>query len=434
MLGQRLIRRLRFLEKAQWWERERLHAHRDRSLATLMAVAYNEVPLYKELMTTAGVMPGDVRSATDLQQLPIVTKEMLREGYPRSTTRKTGQRTYEITTTGSTDTKFRVMTDAQTDGQNRAAETLALEWAGWTIGERHMQSGIRPERSPVKRLKDLVLRCHYVAAFDLSDERLDAHLDVIERFDIHHLWGFPASLYYLARRATGRGWNRQLHSVATWGDKLYPHYRRAIEQGFGRRVFDTYGCGEGIPIAAQCSQSDTYHVHALDTVVEYVDDEGDPVAPGRPGNLLLTRLHAGPMPLIRYRVGDMGVSGGLRLCECGRGFDVMESVQGREADVIHTPAGNRLLVHFFTGILEHFAQIDSYQAVQEEPDRMVLRVVSTGGSTDGLSESIVAALLSNGASDLKIDVEFVDEISVPLTGKRRFIINKLEKSTAVVEC
>ena len=61
---------------------------------------------------------------------------------------------------------------------------------------------------------------------------------------------------------------------------LHPHYRREIERVFRTRVFDTYGCGEGFQIAAQCGTANTYHVHSLDVIVEYVDDEGRPVAAG----------------------------------------------------------------------------------------------------------------------------------------------------------
>ncbi len=42
----------------------------------------------------------------------------------------------------------------------------------------------------------------------------------------------------------------------------------------------------------------------------------------------------------------------------------MQSIQGRSADIVTTPSGNRLIVHFFTGVLEHFSEVDSFQVVQ----------------------------------------------------------------------
>ena len=133
------------------------------------------------------------------------------------------------------------------------------------------------------------------------------------------------------------------------------------------------------------------------------------------------------MPLIRYLVGDVGVLGGDRRCECGRGYQIMESVQGRDTDVVITPSGNRLIVHFFTGILEHFPEIKSFQVVQETKDLIVLRMVPGVGFSSKTTSTLVMKLEERGAADLKIQVDLVPEIVVPPSGKRRFVISKVSK-------
>jgi phenylacetate-coenzyme A ligase PaaK-like adenylate-forming protein len=210
----------------------------------------------------------------------------------------------------------------------------------------------------------------------------------------------------------------------TWGDNLYHHYRKTIEDAFKTRVFDTYGCAEGMHVSAQCGAGGNYHVHTLDVIVEYLDDHGEPVSPSQPGNLILTRLYPGPMPLIRYKVGDVGIAGESHVCRCGRGYDVMQSIQGRDTDVVLTPSGNRLIVHFFTGILEYFEEIDSFQVVQEDPSSIILRVVPAGEFSNETRQRVIDALRRKGA-DLHIELELVKEIPLPPSGKRRFVINKL---------
>lgn len=426
-LGQGMMRRLRFLERAQWWGPEALRARRDESLASLVEVAYREVPFYRELMDGARVKPSDVRRPEDLRRLPVVTKAMLRAGYPHATTRATGQKTYESSSSGSTGTNFSVREDQETGGWYRASFMLALGWAGWRFGEPHLQTGMTLSRDLPRRLKDALLRCRYVSAFDLSDRHLDATLGLMERDRIEHVWGYPGSLYYLAQRAAAAGWNRPLGSVVTWGDNLYPRYREGIERAFGTRVFDTYGCGEGIQVAAQCGSGREYHVHTLDVVVEFLGDDGEPVGPGEAGNLILTRLHPGPMPLIRYQVGDVGVASTRAACECGRGFELMDSIQGRDTDVVVTPAGNRLIVHFFTGILEFFPEVNSFQVVQESPDSMVVRVLPAAGFRSETAAAIKARLVEKGAVGINIEVETVSEIPTAPSGKRRFVVSKIAK-------
>jgi phenylacetate-CoA ligase len=236
-------------------------------------------------------------------------------------------------------------------------------------------------------------------------------------------------LYAIAQRAKRLGWNAPLRSIVTWGDNLYGHYRRTIEDAFKTRVFDTYGCGEGFQIAAQCGSNGAYHIHSPDVIVECVDDAGAPVNPGHVGNLILTRLHAGPMPFIRYHVGDVGVLGDSERCGCGRGYDLMRCVLGRDTDVVLTPSGNRLIVHFFTGILEHFPEISSFQVVQEQLKAITLRIVPAPTFSRETQSRIISKLQEMGGADLHIDVEVVHEIPVAPSGKRRFVIAKPSMST-----
>jgi phenylacetate-CoA ligase len=429
--GQPLMKRLRFLEEAQWWDPEQLAACRNEALERLVKVAYAEVPFYRDLMDGAGLRPDEIRTPEDLSRLPIVTKQALRQGYPSRVTRATGQRTFESCTSGSTGTNFRLSQDNFTVGWYRAPFLLALGWAGWQLGERHVQMGMTHSRSFQKRLKDLMLGCYYVPANDLADASLDRTLELMQDQHIRHLWGYPGSLYFLARRAHQKGWNCPVTSIVTWGDNLYPHYRSMIENAFKARVHDTYGCAEGIQVSAQCGIGNTYHVHTLDTILELVDEAGNPVAPGEPANVVLTRLHPGPMPLIRYRVGDVARAGGLERCPCGRGFQTMDGIQGRDTDVVITPTGKPLIVHFFTGVLEHFPEIDAFQVLQERPDVMLLRIKPTPHYAPDTAVRIKQRLQQMGAEDIGIEIELCMEIPLTPGGKRRFIISTLGRDNHV---
>jgi phenylacetate-CoA ligase len=430
-LNQGMIRRLSFLEEAQWWDRDRINVWRNQQLQTLLKIAYQEVPFYRCLLDENRVKWEDIKTPAQLPRIPVVTKDMLGLQYPDRTTRSTGLKTYEACSSGSTGKNFRVREDSQTAGQYRASFMLALRWAGWQIGERHMQTGMTLDRSWDRRIKDSLLRCDYVSAYELDDHHLDAALALLDRKKIEHLWGYPGSLYFLAKRALQRGWNRPLRTLVTWGDNLFKHYRHTVEQAFGTRVFDTYGCAEGFQVAAQCGMDSNYHIHSLDVIAEFLDNDGFPVRAGELGNIVVTRLHPGPMPLIRYRVGDLGISRGDQECSCGRGFDLLASVQGRDTDVVVTPSGNRLIVHFFTGLLEGFQEIDCFQVLQEVIGSIVIRVVPSrpGSITSATEDRLIRVLREHGANEINIVIEQVEEIATAPSGKRRFVISKVSRQS-----
>jgi phenylacetate-CoA ligase len=424
IFGQRMITRLKYLEQAQYWPREVLMAKQKDELQQLIHIAYNEVPFYKQLLDDVKVKPEKVNELKDLSMLPIVTKDMLREDYPQNTTRLTGQKIYQASTSGSTGKNFYVMEDAYTAGWYRASFLLEMGWTGWEIGEPHLQLGMTVNRSLDRRLKDLLMGCHYKSAYKLDDFSLGNILRIVEKYNLQYIWGYPGSLYYLARFADEQGWNRPVKAIASWGDSLYPHYKRIIESVFRSKVFDTYGCAEGFHIAGQCEYGN-YHLHVLDTVVEFLDDDGKPVRAGQIGNIIVTRLHPGPMPLIRYWTGDLGIPSGKEYCPCGRNFPLMSSIQGRDTDVIITPSGNRLIVHFFTGILEHFSAIDSFQVVQTTPSEIVLKILPYITITEEQIRQIIKILKEKGTDMLEIKVEIVEEIPLPPSGKHKFVISHI---------
>ena len=424
VFGQKMIERLKFLEKAQWWDKERIYEERDKALRKLIQIAYNEVTFYKDLFDNSNLAPDDIQTADDLSKLPIVTKDMLRAYYPDGTVRNTGRKTHIVSTSGSTGKNFNVVEDIPTMGWYRASNLLAMEWAGWNIGEPHLQMGMTLNRTFDRKIKDILFRCYYVSAYDLTDNKLDESLAIIEKHKLKHIWGYPGGLYYLAKRALKVGWNIPMKSVVTWGDNLYVNYRKTIESAFKVRVTDTYGCSEGMQIAAQCEKG-LYHHHNLDVIVNFVDDEGNPVDEGQPGNMILTRLYPGPMPLIRYKVGDIGVSGKSKKCDCGRGFDILDEIQGRDTDIILTPSGNRLIVHFFTGILENFSEIELFQVVQDKLDYFTIHVVPRESFSKETERKIINLMRQKGGDDLDIRFEIEKDIPLTSSGKRRFVINNI---------
>lgn len=426
LFGQRMMSRLKFLEKAQFLSQQELNNCQDKSLRSLIQIACDEVPFYRDVMLQRGMLPSEILSTGDLSKLPVVTKNMLSDAYPEGVTRKTGQKTYESRTSGSTGKNFVVLEDAETAGWYRASFMLALEWSGWQIGEPHLQTGMTLTRSFDRRLKDKLLGCHYVSAYQLDDAHLDTILHTIEDKQLQYAWGYPGSIYHLAKRAKEVGWNRPLKAVSTWGDSLYPAYRALIEQVFQCQVFDTYGCAEGFQVAAQCEYGN-YHIHALDVIVEYLDDDDQPVPEGEVGNLVITRLHSGPMPLIRYKVGDLGISAASKACPCGRELPLLDSIQGRNADMVTTPSGNRLIVHYFTGILEHFMEIDAFQVEQDRPDHIIVRIVPNTEIVSTIKQKIIQALKEKGARELEVDLEVVRSIPLSPAGKHKFILNTIDK-------
>ena len=88
-----------------------LLAYQDRAVARLVAHAGARVPFYRRLLDGAGVHAGEIRTANDLQLLPVTTKDEIRVAPACDLLDETldPSRLVSISTTGSTGRPFRIV-------------------------------------------------------------------------------------------------------------------------------------------------------------------------------------------------------------------------------------------------------------------------------------------------------------------------------------
>jgi phenylacetate-CoA ligase len=417
-----------FFYKSQWWSRDELIEYQNINLKQLISTAYNELPFYKNIYSKHGVKINSIKCVTDLHQLPIITKKDLKSAYPNECTRRSKWPVKEYHTSGSTGTPFAVLVDNQTMSQARSLMLLRANYSGWKLGEAVFQTGMTLQRGLIKKIKDLAFNVHYASAYDLRDEKLGQHIEMIKMKKIKYIMGYPGSIYALSKFSEQHNCNLTMEGIVTWGDNLYKNYRKNIEAQFKCRITDTYGCGEGIQVAAQCPKGfNHYHIFMPHVIVEIVDDNGKNVKRGDQGNILLTRLLPGAMPLIRYKIGDVGKFCKDEYCECGCGFDILDQIDGRCSDFIYTPNNNRLIVHFFTGIFEYYPQIDNFRVHQETIDKITIDIVKGKDFNSKLLHEIKNQINKKGDPDLTIKFNIVDKIDDNNSAKRKFVVSTINR-------
>jgi phenylacetate-CoA ligase len=427
LTGQTVLKHLDHYETSQFWPRERIFAERDRLIRRVVETAYGRCAFYRDLYDQHGVKPADIRGFNDLEKLPLVDKNMLRAAYPHGVTIPTSRRSHEYSTSGSTGVPFTVLVDDDTMSRSRALMLLRTMYAGWELGCPVFQTGMAVDRGAMKGLKDALLRVRYFSAFDLSTDVLDRYLDVIDSQRIRFLTGYAQSMYLLARRACATGFDHRCDGVVTWGSNLLPHFRSTIRDAFNCRTFDSYGVGEGMQVAAESVHSEgLLHQFCLHVAVE-ITAEAQPLPPGERGEIILTRLDAGAMPLIRYRIGDVGRMHEGDVSPGGINLPLLQAVDGRVSDIITTPNGNQLIVEFFFGIFQYAPTIEHFQVLQTARDKLEVKIVRGHGFRDEHWELVRDKILAEGDPGLHIDVEHVDEIPVEQSGKRRFVISSIAK-------
>lgn len=424
LLHQQVGSTLAELERFQWLPIDEIDRHRARRLTDLVTFGATHVPFYREALRERGVHPSDIRQPGDLPLLPVLTRQDLQERFEALKVEGYSGAAYLMHSSGSTGAQTSVLVDRSCDSEVFATQLLFWSWGGFSIGQPHLQTGMSVNRGWVKRIKDLLLRCSYVSAFDLTDAAAASILERIDRRGIRALFGYASSLYVLARYLEQRGLTRSMACIFTWGDSLFPHYRALIERVFQCPVNDCYGLGEGLQCAAQCESHDALHEAMHGVVLEIVDHAGAPVPEGQLGRVVVTRLIAGPMPLIRYDTGDVAhfVPGP---CPCGRALRRISRIQGRASDIVTTPSGDRLIVHVFTQLFEMIPAISQFQVHQDTPEAIVILYVRGRDFDDAILERIRRDIVSHCRYPLGIEFREVSAIPLERSNKRRFVISRV---------
>ena len=326
-------------------------------------------------------------------EVPILEKEVIQERSEALLADGWVGRFTTKTTGGSTGRPVTVRKNSEAIAQGMAATWLGYGWYGVRVGDPCVRFWGQPPRNLKRRLRymaaDLATHRKTLSAFGYTRENLGEYVDTIDRFRPAYLYGYVSVLEDLARYLVDKGRSLSgayLKSVVTTSEVLSSPQRAVIAEAFGVPVQNEYGCGELGPIAYECREG-SLHLLPTNQYLEIVDDNGCAVPAGESGHIVLTDLTNRAMPLIRYRIGDMGRSAGP--CSCGRPFPVLGEVFGREYDFVEAPDGRRFHGEFFMYAFEDLRQrhpeIGQFQVVQTAATELVVRVVRSGSSgTDTL--------------------------------------------------
>ena len=420
VLGTDVKRRLDRYSQFQWAPRAEIDNYKNIRLNKLLNTASTKVPFYADFFKQNNLSLKDFSGVGDLNKLPVIDKSILRKSYDLLRAENFGSKIFEMQSSGSTGEPTSVYIDNKINCDVFSTQLLFWSWGGFYMGAPHLQTGVSPSRGIVKKLKDLVFCCDYVCAFDISDKMLESIIKKLSQKHIKYLFGYASSIYLIAKHAYQKG--IVLDKIFTWGDCLFPHYRELIEKSFSCKIIDCYGLGEGLQVACQCENHDALHIAEHNVHVEILDSKGDPVKGNEIGRVVVTRFEPGPMPLIRYDTGDIAsfVPGE---CSCGRNLKLISRIQGRDTDIIQTPSGDRLIVHFFTKLFDSIKEVIQFQVRQEKLDEIKILYVPGSNFENGILINIREKIHSNCKCKLNIFFEPVENIPLESSNKRRFIIS-----------
>ena len=430
-------------------------------LARLVAHAYKHVPFYRESFDQAGLRPQYMHGPEALQLLAPLTKRDVAANFPDRIIAG-GQRGFSwkhLTSTGTTSDRIDVMLNVNASQWRHALELRNDLVSNCPLGARRLE--IPPDAcsrecgvgqtdgrgfwaqvryasaqngkpwyelaSALNRLvrgsirqalfPDRILPPFGPAGTTISDERLGEYVDGIVDFQPQILVALPTYLQEIARYMKREGRQAPVGLIRPIGSVSTEKLKREWAGIFEGEVYETYGSNELGPIACECEQHNGLHVAMENYVVEIVRD-GQPARPGELGEILVTCLDNYAMPLLRYRIADVGLWHN-HLCPCGRSSQLIE-VNGRLQDLIVTNEGQAIPEDQLMDFFYHKIGLRQFQLVERRPEEFDLLMVPEDDSP--VDEAQVGERTSQLLGKTAQVQPFVVETIYPeATGKFRFV-------------
>ncbi len=414
-------------KKEQYLSPGELRALQSERLRKLLRHAQKQSPYYRQLFSRKDLTFPDSFGVDDLPTVPLLTRTLLQQNVDAILC-EDAHNPIPNSSGGSTGQPVNFYQDERYRITSHVTGLLFLSWMGIRPGDRTaIFWGADREFKDLSFYDKLMLtinRTKQLNSFSMTDERIEKFLEEINAYKPRYIYGYASSLYLVAKYI-----NRTKPltfapvAVRSSAEMLFDFQREEIERAFQAPVYNFYGSREVNNIAAECAAHEGLHVFASTRIVEVVDESGRPVPDGTTGHVAITDLTNFSFPFIRYLTGDMATKKSSP-CSCGRGYPLLEKIQGRSTDMI-VVNGEYIHGEFFTHLFYGKPEIAQFQLIQEDEQTLRLLIVSSGEKPD--LEDVLAAIRAKVGEHVTLQVEFTDHIPPTASGKHRFTISRLHE-------
>jgi phenylacetate-CoA ligase len=406
------------IEKLRWTSINRILLHAEKN-----------VPYYKKLFSENRLNPAEIRDYPSFTQIPILKRsdsqkhldKLAAENFDRKSLRRSS-------TGGSTGQPTPFFHDREYEQQNAALIYRNLFWTGWDY-ERPIVKiwgsvvDLTTQQRFSEKMTNYMKRITIFPAYEMNFENILKWSKKICQNRPYLIEGYAQVMVTFAKICQQTGIRLDdigIKAVIPTAEMLYPLDRDILENFFKCPIFNRYGHREMSTIAQEC-QYGNMHINEDWLFVEILDENAQPVVPGKVGEVVVTGLYNKGMPFIRYATQDIAMIDPQTSCQCGRNFRSLKNLQGRVQDLISLPDGSLLSGIFFPAILKVYDLVQ-FQIVQRTINQLDIYMIRGEHFTDTDLEEIRAKM---GQYIRGVDIHFhcVESIPIPPSGKHRYTIS-----------
>lgn len=387
-------------------------------LLSLLTHAVTTTPFYRQY-----------KNYSSLNDFPVTSKTIIRGNFDAFTSSVfTKEEQIPTVTSGSTGTPFKVLHHADKKKRNSADTMYFAQKAGYNIGDKLMYMKIWSANNKKAVLAGIMQNIVPVDVITFNDKEVAALIKQMESDNSNYAFlGYSSALELICRwlEKTNHGKVKtKLTSAISMSETLNEYTKSTIEKYFGVPVYSRYSNLENGILAQQIpGKGNKYLVNTASYVLEiFKIDRDEPANDGELGRIIVTDLYNYAMPMIRYDTGDIGV---LSREKDMSGNSYLDIVEGRKLDLLYATDGTLVSSYIVYKYMWQYTEIVQYQLIQYGEKDYLFKINKDKEFTK--EKKLVEEFKEYLGQDANFTIEYVDEIPLLASGKRKKIANTYHK-------
>lgn len=426
----------KLLSETDKFSEEKLKKLKLQKLKEIINYANENSEYYKRLFKENNIDLNNITNYEEYRKIPFLTKELVRKNNKEILCKKEFNDNYieEITTGGTTGVPMTFYMNKLEWARENAFIDHIFERVGYKKG---MKTAIL-RGNPVKVVKDKNIfwekKVHFneevFSTFHLTNKNIPFYLEELKIFKPVCIKAYPSSLFILASYINQNNLSSDFNfikNIILASENIFKSQRDEFKSAFrNSKIFSFYGHTEHGCLAAECEESDYYHIQDEYGFIEILDDNGNEVnEEDGIGEIVCTSFINKDFPFIRYRTGDMAVVTNTK-CKCGRNYRLIKRIEGRKQDFFIDKYNNKIsFIYQDVPLWEIKEYINAYQYIQDEPGKVQLNIERRKDIDDKLIEK-VKEVFKKYYNDFEINIDFVNNIERTKRGKFKYLVQNVD--------
>jgi phenylacetate-CoA ligase len=371
------------------------------------------------------VRPEEIECAEDLRKLPILTKDIIRNHSNELLAKNIlGMNTNWVRTGGTTGERVQICRTKECTAWANMCLERGLSWGGKSVDEpavRLFGGTLGIDRTSfTSRIGNVFRGDVFIPAYEIRADNALSYFGKIRRSKCRFIIGYPSAIYRLAMLARESGQEIGFTAAFPTAELILPEWEEVIRKTFKCSILPYYGCGEVNSLGFSAPGTSGYLIPEEHALIEVMQTDGTTQLCGD-GRFLITDLDNYAMPIIRYANGDAGKISGL---DEQFPFNRIERLDGRSNSLLMTDKGDLISGIIGVSVFRFTSSVKSYRIIQEEPLRILIKVVPKADDISEHDERQILTLFKKYLGNrMKINIEKVPSLPIPPSGKSVFVIN-----------